>query len=226
MLESIKNEYPPLAFYWNLIYSGPNRGLTRHGLEHHATQRVLQGDALATLFFRLGINSALISTSQHLLSTDFQLAFVDDITFSASADQLVLLFNSLQSNLASYGLSLNCSKSQLYPHSTTIPIPDNLRQLSIPIKSEGIVVLGTPIGTDEFITSFSTSKAQTTPTLLQAISPLNKQQQLLLARVCIQPRLHHLLRTIQPELLSSAINIHQDAIKIFLQHLLTTSSFI
>ena len=70
VLESIKNEYPQLAYYWNLIYSGPNRGLTRHGLEHHATQGVLQGDALATLFFCLGINSALISTSQHLLSTD------------------------------------------------------------------------------------------------------------------------------------------------------------
>jgi hypothetical protein len=51
--------------------------------------------------------------------------------------------------------------------------------------------------------------------------PLNKQQQLLLARVCIKPRLQHLLHTIEPELPSSAINIHQNATKTFLQHLLS-----
>ncbi len=85
------------------------------------------------LFFFLGIISALISTSQHLHAIDFRLAFVEEITFSAFWSAYTFL-NSLQTNLASSGLSLKCSKSHLYLLSTAIPIPDNLRQLSIPIK--------------------------------------------------------------------------------------------
>ena len=215
--------HPSLAYYWNLIYAKANAAITRGTATHQATTGVLQGDPLATLFFCMGINKALIDTGAAMHQDDFIFAYVDDIPIVTSSDSLVPTLTQLTNHLQSVGLAVNTAKCQIHPHSTNAAIPPNVPS-NIKIVNEGIVILGTPIGNQNFESSFALDKANHTNTLLNAVATLNsRQQQLLLLRLCVHPRLDHLLRTVSRDSLMPAITKHQEAVQHFLINILSTS---
>jgi hypothetical protein len=185
-----------------------------------------QGDPLGPLLFALAV-MPLLKDLDHELHGIVR-AYLDDTTllgqFVFQTNSLTLLSNECQK----YGLSVNFKKFHILMGSrptlanaladqlsysllcpgipmTNIKIhPDNLPSSS---SSYGFVVLGTPVGTDEFVTDYLTKFVSSS--LASDLNRLDKVTQLhslwTYFSYVINQKITHLLRAIPPRLTASLI---------------------
>jgi hypothetical protein len=89
------------------------------------------------------------------------------------------------------GLFLNLGKCSIWWHEALndwTPFPPNVKRVT-----EGMTVLGSPLGTDAFVSRFA-NKVDALCTLLEKVAELNVPQiELLLLRFCT--RINHLMKT-------------------------------
>ena len=106
--------------------------------------------------------------------------------------------------MASIGLVLRAEKCEAF-----CQVPVEGWSLPISLFSNGLVVLGTPIGTDEFVSRSCSYIVSKEKTLLSKIPRLGNLQVLsLLLRYCGVSKMTHLLRSVPPSLIGSAANQH------------------
>ena len=77
-------------------------------------------------------------------------------------------------NFSAIGLDIACQKCEIYCPSPAITIPD----CQLPVTSEGIVILGMPLGNAEFASNFCSTYANTGEQLCDQLSALNDSKAL------------------------------------------------
>jgi hypothetical protein len=138
-------------------------------------------------------------------------AYLDDITLTGEGRQVALAFKHLEVLLLEIGIVVNGAKSQAFC------APDMIASLAeslgvVPVSSEGISVLGCPIGSDAFVNSEVSlilgKYSAILPLVLQFSSKIAYQ----LLEQCISKRPTYILRSVCPWLVTTPAKLFDQRI--------------
>ena len=171
------------------------------GVRHqiHQAEGGEQGDPLMPLLFSLAIHDALVAVQAELREGEVLFAYLDDVYAVTGPNRTRDVYNLLAEHLWRVaGIQLHTGKTRSWNKSGISP--PNVEDLGEQVWSrEGIKVLGTPVGTHQFVSDVVTERVQEESRLWEAIGwvpDLQAAWQILLQ--CAGPRCHHLLRTLPP----------------------------
>ena len=171
-----------------------------------------QGDPLGPLLFALMMHIALLALrDQHPDAP--AVAFLDDCTIGALADPGVAAVRTFFAECEP--LKLRPALRKCLTFSRT---PENAaaaaEALGFEHRPEGVVVVGTPIGSDAFVREHADSKAAKARELMGTMMdlPLPAQDKMLLLRMSLSRKLAHLPRTVEWQLLDDAMTAHEAAL--------------
>jgi len=175
-----------------------------------------QGDALGSLFFCLGC-LPLIQSLRDKLSASTIFAYIDDITIIGPKDEITKAILLTTSDGANIGLHLNKSKCVIlksvnhkidsYNDYGDIIPKERIFSTANNATEQGIVVLGTPIGSDVFMSNWINSKIAELQTLNDIILKFpNLQAVWLYLYYIINNKLTYLFRTIHPRYIKQYYN--------------------
>lgn len=175
--------YP--LFLWTYGRAAPLLVRTPDGpVFMESAQGVRQGDPLSALFFSIGVRPELEAIVEKLQSGDILLAYLDDFYLlsqeSGGLEKIVDTFQERGSTLR-----FNRSKCRV----TSIDEAER----------DGFEVLGTMVGPDHAQRRFLEDHIAKFRVALSAVLTLPSQHALLLLRICVLPRIRHLMRTLDPE---------------------------
>ena len=168
---------------------------------------VTQGCALGTFLFNLGIhNPVVIKINKILKSIELNagmaIAIHDDINILMKPEHLHILYPQLINIFNSIGLEMNLNKSIIYTNKMN---PEEIIQHipnQIPHSSEGIEMVGAPLGNNVFCETFW---EKSLVEKLQESIPLictwyDTQRALCLFRLCITTTTNYFCRMTSPSL--------------------------
>jgi len=236
---AIAERFPLLLRFFDLMYRDDYKVVFG---EHiiQCNEGVLQGDPLGPTYFSLGIHSALLSLQAqfpefclkyysddgHILCRRSRLAHPGRISeFICNAARL----------FKEVGLAIRLDKSSIYsPHFLVDGSLFNQDQLlgcadldgsssiRIVAPEAGIIVLGSPVGSVDFIQNNLLRCVSQIASKMRKLEKIKefKQEYIILLRQCFNPRFHHLCRTVSPDLLSHAALIHDNNVNIRLQRII------
>ena len=127
-----------------------------------------QGDPLMPLLFSLAMHPSLVRTGDLLREGEKLFAFLDDLYLICKPERVLEVFRLIENALWIHSrISVHCGKTQLWNRSGTTPrgceaLTRATRALNpdavvwrgdhrLPVVQQGVVVLGSPVGHDEFI---------------------------------------------------------------------------
>ena len=171
------------------------------GVKHqiHQAEGGEQGDPLMPLLFCLAIHDALANVQSRLRPREYIFAFLDDVYAVTSPGGSRAVYNLLAEQLwAVAGVRLHTGKIRVWNRAAErLPDMDDLgNEVWNP---EGIKILGTPVGSPQFVQGAIHTRLEDEAKLWDAISwvpDLQSSWQILLQ--CAGPRCHHPLRTLPP----------------------------
>ena len=134
------------------------------------------------------------------------MAYLDDVLCWKSQRSL----DELKSTFREVGLVVAEHKCEIYNpyHSVCQSIHSSS---DIPISSDGVIILGTPIVSASFVGDASSKIAREGENLCGKLTTFNDlQSAVLLFRHCHLSRLHHLALVIHPDTLHQAATIHEN----------------
>ena len=205
----------PLLAYFRIFYGSASPIL------HDAADRdqdlimssgVLQGCPLAPLFFSLAISNSLQACANALSNgSGFVSAYLDDVVICAPHDELATALSALTAAAKIVGLSVNTAKCKiLAPPSNAgfvSPIPN------IPVVTEGVTLLGAPLGSANFVRDFVTKRFEEIMSSIELLESFpSYQARYLFARDVIASKLSHLSRLTLPLLGGACIPEMNDKI--------------
>ena len=163
---------------------------------------VQQGDVIASFLFTLLYAPVLLNIFNriHALCSSVQLfAILDDITFTGPAHLSEEMFEICSQELASVNILTVPRKTHLLINDSHLhTLPANLNP-EIQIHTDGIALLGTAIGNDEFLSSFLDNKLEGIKALLSKVSKLQSlHSKLQILKLSVNAKLRHLLRSLMP----------------------------
>ena len=217
----------------NMFYGAPS-----HYIWHSATGEAHiisqaeggeQGDPLMPALFSLGQRSALQTIQEHLLPNESLLAFLDDVYVVVPPHRVRPVYDVLAHTLHSQArIQLNRGKTRVW-NAAGIE-PPNVQELGedvwvgnqhLPDTSQGITVLGAPIGSGAFVQNQLRQANQQHQHLLDRIPHLEDlQASWLLLLFCASPRCTYLLRMCPPHITAEFANNHDFAVAACLRRLL------
>jgi hypothetical protein len=196
IMDAVALDYPQLLDYFWQWYGEPAElwftkadGSIEVILSSEGTQ---QGDPAAPFLFSLGLQrrlaaSAALSIRPHVT------AFMDDVQVAAPCTELGAAARHTMTCLQEYMPMADKSKA-FSPAGLPIPgLPADVR-----ISPDGLLMVGVPLGSREFLLSQLQQKATEATTVLPHLAHLSAQTAVLLLRFCVNPRIHFALRTIAP----------------------------
>ena len=170
---------------------------------------VHQGDPLGPVLFAVGIHDS-ISRLQESHPDVVVLAYLDDVFIIGLESSSLKAFDQLKSSFSDLHLIVADHKCEIFSRKTTFTSESQ----QLPCRSDGTIILGSPIGSDDFVSDSCLKLASKGKELCNKISALEDPQcALLLLRHCHATNLNHLGRTILSELLSRAASLHDDMTK-------------
>ncbi|CAI5986651.1 unnamed protein product [Closterium sp. NIES-65] len=184
------------------LYDGPSRLLVdpRLGVEHITSSRaVRQGDPLGPLLFAAAIQPTLQS-AESLVPEVAVVAYADDITIVGPMDAACKVFDIIVTELAKCRLRCNITKSSAWSRSVGVEGNTELPH-GLVMSTEGIRVLGSPIGTPEFCCDQIRAELVKASAPVPLIAQLHPLHALLLLSRSISRRISYLLRTTPSETL-------------------------
>ena len=214
LLQQVMKSFPTLTNHVMQMYSGfgPLVFLQNNIPVILSSQEgIHQGDPLGPVLFSLGIQQTLVD-----LQSNFQairvLAYLDDVFLVGPAKHVLDAFSTLQPEFFKIGLEIQETKCEIY---CSYDKEDTFSsEYTIPVSSEGIVILGTPIGKREYVARACSTIAEKGNDLCRQLVDLdNVQASMLLLRYCHTTRLNHLARGTCPETLAQAATIHDKQTK-------------
>ena len=170
---------------------------------------VEQGDPLSPALFSLGLRAALRDLQLDVRPDlgECILAYLDDVTILANPQRALDLIRRFERHLAFHTrLCLNLSKTAIWNGAGVAP--DGLHALSTTSRTwlgdsslapaqRGLVVLGAPLGTPEFVQAHLQQTLERQATLLNQLPNLHDTQVgWLLLSCCACPRAQYALRTL------------------------------
>ena len=203
--------FSTLAHFFKWSYGTPSPLYDVDGLWFiDSATGVRQGDPLGPLFFALGLHSVLESLYRKFPDVNIH-GYLDDITLTGDASEVALAFKHLDGLLLEVGIVVNGAKSQAFCN------PDMTASLTeslgvVPVSSEGISVLGCPIGSDAYVRSEVTlilgKYSAILPLVLQFSAKISYQ----LLEQCISKRPTYILRSVCPWLVETPAMVFDNRI--------------
>lgn len=180
-------------FYW--AYSKPvELKDTQTSTICKSTTDVRQGDPLGPMLFSIGIADKVRRVVDKYSLSDQPLqapCFYDDIFLVGKPDDCEKAYADLRDSFAEIGLSFNLGKSKMY-------LADNLRESICETTSEGLIALGAPIGSDEFVRRELQSIADNQTKVLPAMAHLGESINFLMMKLCVNTRPVYHARCVNP----------------------------
>ena len=194
------------------------RWVDDHGRSHTIIQGDggEQGDALMPALFCLALHPALEQLRAELPANCHLIAYLDDIYIVCDRDEVVDVLERTRNVLRQVcRINVNLGKLAAWSQTPTEAPPglerfgDNIWKSALPLEQRGLKVLGTPLGTQEFVDRFCAERSEEKAQLLNLIPKLPSiQSAWLLLYFCAVPRINHLLRNICPTSVSQAAALH------------------
>lgn len=181
-----------------------------------------QGDPLGGLLFNLVIhNKIILRIKQELPGLILNVWFFDDGNIIGKVEDIVRVIQIIEEVGDEINLKINLSKSEIY-WPTIDEQKWELIQNNIQRRRNGIEVLGTPIGNDEYIRNFTEKKIEKISGTINKLKNLNNLQMfLILLRFCTGlPKFIYILRSIKPEIIIEQINKFDEMINLNLEFIL------
>ena len=175
-----------------------------------------QGDALMPALFSLGLHESLQAAKQGLHPDDSLLACLDDVYLVTTRARARSAFDTVAAELRNRaGVEVNFGKCAAWSASGGVA-PAGLDELgegvwrcSLAPEKNGVVVLGAPLGTAEFVQDFANKRRTEELVFLNRLVHVpDLQAAWLLLLFCATPRANHLLRLLPPSVAAGYAKVH------------------
>ena len=179
---------------------------TDSGEEHiESASGTQQGDPLGCALYALVQHILVVRIKEEAPDLDLNVWYLDDGSLEGTAADLQKVIALLQREGAPLGIHINLTKTVVWSPDPSFDfdlIPEGVRR-----ESEGIVVLGAPIGTPEFIAAHVQSRIDEILFLYEEIMCLDEAhiQYFALRYCCLFPKFNFLLRVCDPVLIPVAL---------------------
>ena len=172
-----------------------------------------QGDPLVPFLFAIGIQGALEEVAAALLRGEQLCAFLDDLHVLCDPSRVKVVYDLLATTLHRVaGIRLHQGKTRVW-NKAGIP-PQNVEDLGPEVwQQSGITVLGTPIGSELYISEKLDERLAKERALWEAIPTVPDLQcawQILLQSA--NPRANHTMRTMPPSCCAAYCSAHDEGI--------------
>ena len=129
-------------------YAWEDREGERHWIWQHEGGE--QGDLHMPLLFSLAIHDALVEVRRHLREGELLFAFLDDVYVVSKPDRTRPLYDLLDRLHTTAGIQLHEGKTPTW--NAASECPPGMAQWGPDVWSlRGVKILGTPVGTDDFV---------------------------------------------------------------------------
>ena len=205
LLQKVFEKSPLVSNWANWSYSQHSFLFVRSTHEM-SCKGVKQGDPLGPYYLCLVLDELVKAINERFNDLNLHVWYLDDGTIICPSESVKDVLEFIADFTPTLGLVMNRQKCYVYAP-TFQPewhdLPPEIQK-----STEGIVVLGTPVGKHEYIAAFAEEKADQ---LIAAIDLLpeinNKQSELLLVRACFgNAKFTHLTNTIDPGILAEALS--------------------
>ena len=184
-----------------------------------------QGDPLMPALYAIAQHPALAAVNEQLHEGEAVFAYLDDIYVVAAPERIRELQDLCQRALREHTrIELNRGKTRIWNAGGEEPA--NISDLhgqseepiwtgdwALPRDRQGLLVLGTPLGTDEYVASTLAARSETQQRLLTRIPDVpDLQAAWLLLHFCAAPRANYLLRNVPPALTAQFAADHDAAV--------------
>ena len=216
MLKAIAEQEGGLLPFATWMYGQPSRLFpvgAPQGTPYIPSQDgIRQGDPPGGLYFGLSLQGPLKEV-QAAHPAAKPIAYYDDGTLQGPADEVIPAFRALRAKCEEIGLTANLAKCGAYSRDAQAAARV-AAELGIRHCVDGIVVAGTPIGTDEFVKAYVEAKADAACKSVDAVmdTPLPAQDKFMLLRASTQHRTAHLMRVVKWDLTGDAISRVEDKV--------------
>ena len=202
-----------------------------------------QGDALMPALFALGQHDALLAIHDRLRPEERLFAFLDDIyIWSPSPNRMATLHTTIQEQLLVHtGIQIHHGKTQLWNKAGVAPAgsvaltaaaqvhdPDAIvwrRDAELNTEDQGLIILGTPLGHEDFVRSNLAKKSGKHDQLIQKILNVpDLQCAWILLLYCASTRANYILRVVHPHLSATFARHHDASLRRALAHFLSVLS--
>ena len=198
-----------------------------------------QGDPLMPGLFAVGIHRALCTAHSTFCQGEDLYAFLDDTYITCPVERVVPTFCALRCALAEHAnIDLHLGKTRVWnaagdePEGLAAAVPPMpgrppvwVGSHSLPAEQQGMVVLGTPLGSDAYVDAFLRQKVDTQASLFSKIPAVpDLQAAWLLLLMCAAPRCHYLLRALPPSYTAVFARRHDEAVIACLRELLANDA--
>ena len=172
-----------------------------------------QGDPLMPLLFSIGIQGALEEVATSLAPGEHLCAFLDDVYLLCAPERVVPLYKLLSEVLArEAGIRLHQGKTKVWNQAGRAP--EDVQELGPEAwRPQGLKILGTPIGTPEFVSQNMNDRIEEERRLWETIPSVPDLQcawQLLVQSA--NPRANHSLRTMPPSCTTEYARAHDEGL--------------
>ena len=194
-----------------------------------------QGDPLMPGLFAVGIDRALQAAHTTFRPGEDLYAFPDDTYITCQVERAVPTFRAIRAALAAHAnIDWHLGRTRVWNAAGVEP-PRLLAEVPpqpgrppvwagdafLPPEEQGMVVLGTPLGSDAFVEAFLQQKVAAHASLLSRIPTVpDLQSAWLLLLLCAAPRCHYLLRALPPSATAAFARRHDEAVLNCLRDLL------
>ena len=195
-----------------LAYGGQSRYIwtDSEGVPHDVVQGEggEQGDPLMLALYALGQHAALQRTNARLQQGELLLAYLDDLYLVTTRDRARAAFDEVTSAVAELaGVRPHLGKLRAWSRAGGTAPPglegfgdegDPAWRGDLPPELNGLVVLGTPLGTDAYAAEHGRKRLREEQRLLDCLPKLDLQSAWLLLLYCATPRANRQFRCVPP----------------------------
>ena len=212
----------PLLPFVKLWYGTGGSTYLWNGQIIHQGEGIEQGDPLAPALFALAMVDPLNEAAELLGPGEYLFAFLDDVYCLAQPSRIATVAKDvaniiekragIEPKLGKFGM-WNKRGGSAPPGIDKFGEPplgsDPIWKGDLPPSKNGIKILGSPIGTEEFVRGVLAAVLEAELAFLELLphvaghGPYGLQAAWLLLLFCAEPRANHLLRTIPPRLLQA-----------------------
>jgi hypothetical protein len=209
LLAAVHRRYPGLFAFACYAYRSASRlfvdGAPAGTPPVLSERGVRQGDPCGGLFFAATVQGGLEQLCRAHPSV-LPAAYLDDSSLLGTPEAVIAAFPAFCDLSADVGLAVSRPKSGVYSP-TAQAAAHTAAALGLAHHTDGVVVVGTPIGTDAFVTAHVSARADALRASVDLLlgTPVSVQDKLLLLRCSLQHRPAHLLRVVPWHLQRDAI---------------------
>lgn len=223
LLEQVAIHCPEISSYVEWLYSvNAKLFIPKSDRILLSSTGVQQGDPLGPLLFSLVLNVLITRIKEAVPELILNAWYLDDGVLIGQTDAIKKAYDLIVQEGPALGLHLNPAKCVLFWPNAVAEWSDFPQ--SLVRTTDGMVVLGSPIGSDAFIRTHVRAKVEQISNLMRTVKDLqDPQEELLLLRACVGfPKLVFTVRTTPSQTISNELNDFECKVGEMIHHILGT----